>query len=76
LSDQITEEMKARNNQFNIIGIVGSIDNDFCQTDITTGADTALHRIVEAVDAIATTATRFSMLLSVINWHLMSDLSE
>ena len=43
----------------NIVGIIGSIDNDFCQTEITTGADTALHRIVESVDAIATTATRF-----------------
>ncbi|CAG2111425.1 unnamed protein product, partial [Medioppia subpectinata] len=55
--NKITEEMKARNSRLNIIGIVGSIDNDFCQTEITTGADTALHRIVESVDAIATTAT-------------------
>ena len=40
----------------NIVGLVGSIDNDFCGTDMTIGADSALHRIVEAVDAIVTTA--------------------
>lgn len=38
---------------------VGSIDNDFCGTDMTIGADTALHRIFEAVDAIMTTASRY-----------------
>jgi 6-phosphofructokinase 1 len=41
---------------FTIAGLVGSIDNDMAGTDITIGADTALHRIVEAVDAIASTA--------------------
>jgi 6-phosphofructokinase 1 len=40
-----------------ITGLVGSIDNDFYGTDMTIGADTALHRIVEAVDAISSTAT-------------------
>ncbi len=39
-----------------IVGIVGSIDNDFCGTDMTIGADTALHRITEALDAISSTA--------------------
>ena len=39
-----------------IVGLVGSIDNDMFGTDMTIGADTALHRIVEAVDAIAATA--------------------
>ncbi|MCB9443097.1 MAG: 6-phosphofructokinase, partial [Ardenticatenaceae bacterium] len=39
-----------------IIGLVGSIDNDMYGTDMTIGADTALHRIVDAVDAIASTA--------------------
>jgi len=37
-------------------GLVGSIDNDMFGTDMTIGADTALHRIVEAVDAIISTA--------------------
>lgn len=39
-----------------IVGLVGSIDNDMFGSDTTIGADTALHRITEAVDAIASTA--------------------
>jgi len=39
-----------------IVGLVGSIDNDFSGTDMTIGADSALHRITEAVDAISSTA--------------------
>jgi 6-phosphofructokinase 1 len=39
-----------------LAGMVGSIDNDMFGTDMTIGADTALHRITEAVDAIASTA--------------------
>jgi 6-phosphofructokinase 1 len=39
-----------------ITGLVGSIDNDMVGTDMTIGADTALHRIVEAIDAISSTA--------------------
>ncbi|XP_078088979.1 ATP-dependent 6-phosphofructokinase, platelet type isoform X1 [Mustelus asterias] len=43
-------------NHLNIVGMVGSIDNDFCGTDMTIGTDSALHRIIEVVDAIMTTA--------------------
>jgi len=39
-----------------IAGLVGSIDNDMFGTDMTIGADSALHRITEAVDAISSTA--------------------
>jgi 6-phosphofructokinase 1 len=39
-----------------IAGLVGSIDNDMLGTDMTIGADSALHRITEAVDAIVATA--------------------
>jgi 6-phosphofructokinase 1 len=39
-----------------VVGLVGSIDNDMSGTDMTIGADTALHRITEAVDAIQSTA--------------------
>ncbi len=46
----------AKATAFSIVGLVGSIDNDMSGTDITIGADTALHRITEAVDAIASTA--------------------
>lgn len=37
-------------------GLVGSIDNDMVGTDTTIGADSALHRIVDAIDALASTA--------------------
>ena len=40
-----------------IAALVGSIDNDMTGTDMTIGADTALHRITEALDAIGSTAT-------------------
>ena len=36
--------------------MVGSIDNDFYGTEMTIGTDSALHRITDAVDAIASTA--------------------
>lgn len=53
---EITEEESKANAHLNIVGMVGSIDNDFCGTDMTIGTDSALHRIIEAVDAIAATA--------------------
>jgi 6-phosphofructokinase 1 len=40
-----------------LVGLVGSIDNDMVGTDMTIGADTALHRIADAVDAIESTAS-------------------
>ncbi|XP_071542421.1 ATP-dependent 6-phosphofructokinase isoform X4 [Panulirus ornatus] len=52
----ITEDEKKAYTHLNIVGMVGSIDNDFCGTDMTIGTDSALHRIIEAVDAIASTA--------------------
>ena len=39
-----------------IVGMVGSIDNDMFGTEVTIGADTALHRITHAIDAISSTA--------------------
>lgn len=39
-----------------VVGLVGSIDNDMMGTDITIGADTALHRITSAIDSISSTA--------------------
>jgi 6-phosphofructokinase 1 len=39
-----------------VVGLVGSIDNDLVGTDMTIGADTALHRIVDALDQITSTA--------------------
>ncbi|MCU0303685.1 MAG: 6-phosphofructokinase [Thermoanaerobaculales bacterium] len=39
-----------------LTGLAGSIDNDFYGTDMTIGADTALHRITQAIDALSSTA--------------------
>ncbi|KFQ46443.1 6-phosphofructokinase, liver type, partial [Nestor notabilis] len=53
---QISKEVAQENCRLNIVGLVGSIDNDFCGTDMTIGTDSALHRIMEVIDAITTTA--------------------
>ncbi|NWH65276.1 PFKAP protein, partial [Geococcyx californianus] len=53
---KIDEEAVKKYAYLNIVGMVGSIDNDFCGTDMTIGTDSALHRIIEVVDAIVTTA--------------------
>uniref|UniRef100_A0A3P8TC12 ATP-dependent 6-phosphofructokinase n=1 Tax=Amphiprion percula TaxID=161767 RepID=A0A3P8TC12_AMPPE len=53
---RITDTLAKQHNHLNIVGLVGSIDNDFCGTDMTIGADSALHRIMEIIDAIMTTA--------------------
>ncbi|MCJ7701536.1 MAG: 6-phosphofructokinase [Anaerolineales bacterium] len=53
---EITPQQAATYPNLLIVGLVGSIDNDFFGTDMTIGADSALHRITEAVDAIASTA--------------------
>ncbi|XP_078143667.1 ATP-dependent 6-phosphofructokinase, platelet type-like isoform X4 [Centroberyx gerrardi] len=52
----IDEAAASSNSELHIVGMVGSIDNDFCGTDMTIGTDSALHRIIEVVDAIMTTA--------------------
>lgn len=54
---KISPEAAQHHPFLSITGLVGSIDNDFFGTDMTIGADTALHRIVEAIDAISSTAT-------------------
>jgi 6-phosphofructokinase 1 len=55
-SGGISAEQAAAYPNLSIVGLVGSIDNDFSGTDITIGADSALHRITEALDAITSTA--------------------
>lgn len=54
--DEIDSECIKAIENLQIIGIVGSIDNDFCGTDMTIGTDSALRRILEAIDAIICTA--------------------
>jgi 6-phosphofructokinase 1 len=53
---EISQELADLYPNLVIVGLVGSIDNDMYGTDMTIGADTALHRITEAVDAIQSTA--------------------
>lgn len=52
----ITPAQADAHRRLHIAGVVGSIDNDLVGTDMTVGADSALHRIIEAVDAISSTA--------------------
>jgi 6-phosphofructokinase 1 len=53
---RLSPEVADRHRSLTVVGLVGSIDNDLYGTDISIGADTALHRIGDAVDAIASTA--------------------
>src|SRR5512136_357225 len=52
----ISQEVAAQHPYLGIVGLVGSIDNDFYGTDMTIGADTALQRITTALDQIGSTA--------------------
>jgi 6-phosphofructokinase 1 len=52
----IDADAAARHPQLAIVGLVGSIDNDFTGTDMTIGADTALQRITTALDQLGSTA--------------------
>ncbi len=79
---RINQEMADAHPHMGIAGLVGSIDNDMFGTDMTIGADTALHRIVEAVDAIGSTAASHqrSFVVEVMGRHagylaLMSGLA-
>ncbi|EYB93149.1 hypothetical protein Y032_0185g1020 [Ancylostoma ceylanicum] len=55
-SKKITPETAANHPNIQIVGLVGSIDNDFCGTDMTIGTDSALQRITECIDAVVATA--------------------
>lgn len=52
----VPAELAERHAYLSIVGLVGSIDNDFYGTDMTIGTDTALHRITTALDQISSTA--------------------
>ena len=55
-SGEISVKIAADYPNMLIVGLVGSIDNDFYGSDMTIGTDSALHRITEALDAISSTA--------------------
>ncbi|KAF2268104.1 6-phosphofructokinase [Lojkania enalia] len=54
---QLTQEQITPFKHLNIVGLVGSIDNDLSMTDATIGCYSSLARICEAVDSVDTTAT-------------------
>lgn len=56
----LTKEQIAPYKHLNIVGLVGSIDNDLSGTDATIGAYSALARICEMVDYIEATASSHS----------------
>lgn len=57
---ELTQEEVDPFAHLNIVGLVGSIDNDMSSTDITIGAVTCLHRICESIDSISSTASSHS----------------
>jgi len=55
---RVTDAQAEKYANINIIGCVGSIDNDMVYDGtLTIGTDTALHRIVDAIDAVQSTAS-------------------
>uniref|UniRef100_A0A3B5AJ50 6-phosphofructokinase n=1 Tax=Stegastes partitus TaxID=144197 RepID=A0A3B5AJ50_9TELE len=74
----IEEDSVQKYSALHIVGMVGSIDNDFCGTDMTIGTDSALHRIIEVVDAIMTTAQSYLALVSALacgaDWVLIPEM--
>lgn len=55
--NELTAEQVAPFKHLNIVGLVGSIDNDLSMTDATIGCYSSLARICEAIDSVDTTAT-------------------
>ena len=53
---RITQEVADAHPELTLVGLVGSIDNDLVGSDMTIGADTALERIVSAMDMLTSTA--------------------
>ena len=56
-SKELTAEQVKPFQHLNIVGLVGSIDNDLSMTDATIGCYSSLARICEAIDSVDTTAT-------------------
>lgn len=54
-----------------VVGLCGSIDNDMWGTDMTIGCDSALHRVVDAMDTLTSTARSHqrSIVIEVMGRH-------
>lgn len=70
-SGEITAEEAKKTHTLRVVGLIGTIDNDFPGTNMTIGTDSALHRILEAVNAIASTAQshKRTFILEVMGRH-------
>lgn len=68
---EVSPEQAAKHSRLRIAGVVGSIDNDLVGTDMTVGVDSALHRIIDAIDALTSTAEshRRSFVIEVMGRH-------
>ncbi len=55
--DMITRAVADAHPHLMLVGIAGSIDNDMVGTEATIGANSSLHRIIEAIDCIHSTAS-------------------
>jgi 6-phosphofructokinase 1 len=68
---EIPAELAQEHPALMVVGLVGSIDNDLVGSDMTIGADSALHRIIEAIDAISSTAASHqrSFVIEVMGRH-------
>lgn len=58
--DELQSQSDSSLRYLNIVGVVGSIDNDFFGTEMTIGADSALCRVIESIDTLKTTAARYT----------------
>ncbi|KAF9894718.1 hypothetical protein FE257_006608 [Aspergillus nanangensis] len=67
----LSEEQVAPHQSLNIVGLLGSIDNDFSGTDATIGCYSALTRICEAIDDVFDTASshRRAFVIEVMGRH-------
>ena len=53
---EVPAELAEAHRTLYLVGLAGSIDNDLVGTDTTIGTDTALARILDAIDQISSTA--------------------
>lgn len=53
---ELTKELADKHRHLMVAGLVGSIDNDLIGSDMTIGTDSALHRILSAIDELSSTA--------------------
>lgn len=70
-SGELTPEQVAGHEKLRVAGLVGSIDNDLVGFDMTIGTDSALQRILAALDELSSTAAshRRTFVVEVMGRH-------